>query len=330
MIEQQGNKNGSRKPIERVLPVEREDLLTPSAINHTGCPYIGLEDDPSTRLLFASPAACCHRVDPVSAVDLGHQQTHCLTSVHKLCPVFMRPEWGPIPSELEYVDGSETKDKPRLLWFVLMLTLFGLIAVGFWFGWGNGRFPNAEIESSNSAQPVMAAASLPTDTPVPTVVFTKTSTPLPTATATNTVAPTNTPMPTQTAVATATTVATETLVATETATNVPTATLVPTYTPIAPTKTAVPPMMAEVIVSKLNLRAGPSTEYELIATIDEGEQLELVGRLSDSSWWQVCCVSDLAAWVIGEAIEFPDTAEDVVPIVQGVNSLPSVTATLEP
>ena len=104
MIKQQGNKNGSRKPIEGVLPVEREKPPSPTVTNRAGCPYIGLEDDPSTRLLFASPAACCHRVDPISAIDLGHQQTHCLTSMHKLCSVFMRPEWGPMPPELEYID----------------------------------------------------------------------------------------------------------------------------------------------------------------------------------------------------------------------------------
>ena len=102
--------------------------------------------------------------------------------------------------------------------------------------------------------------------------------------------------------------------------------MVPTYTPVVPvlpTETAVPLLLVEVIVPLLNIRTGPGTDYELLFTVNEGDELELIGRTSDGSWWQICCVNDEVGWVIGEAVQLPPNALDRAKIV----TVPTLQAT---
>ncbi len=138
-----------------------------------------------------------------------------------------------------------------------------------------------------------------------------------------------TTIPTKTAVASATPVPTNTATPQPTATMKPSATLVATlvatFTPIRPTETAVPLLKAVVAVPNLNVRSGPGIAYELLGTIAEGEQVELTGRISDSSWWQICCVNGEPGWVIGEAIEIPEGAETIVPRATVIPALPTPT-----
>lgn len=297
--------NGSsKKPTQK--PAETKP--TPSTpVANEACPFIGLEDDPSTRLLFASPVACCHRADPVDAVDLGHQQAYCLTAVYKLCPVFIRPEWDPLPVELAYHEPERPSSKNRWLWLIIGLVGLGLMA-GALFIWGNGNVTPAlepEVE-----MPAVVIPPTKTPTLAPTVVDVSLLIPTKTAVASATFNPTNTntPLP-------------------STVTMEPSATLVPTYTPVPVllTETAVSVIQAEVAVPFLNVRSGPGTAYDLLATVAEGEQIELTGRVSDSSWWLICCVNGESGWVISEAIEFSEEAKVVVPRVSRIPSTPTPT-----
>jgi len=294
--------NGSsNKPTRK--PVEIKPTSSAIAANEA-CPFIGLEDDPSTRLLFVSAAACCHRSEPVGAVDLSHQQEYCLAPIHKLCPVFMQPEWSPLPVELQYQEPQGPASKKRWLWLVFGLLAVGLVAGGLYI-WGNGNSMTT-IEPEVGV-PAVVVASTDTPTPTPTVVESPTI------------------VATKTAVASATPVPTNTNTPQPTVTIKPSATLVPTYTPVLPTETAVPLVQAVIAVPSLNIRSGPGTDYELLTTIAEGAQVELTGRLSDSSWWRICCVNGQPGWVIGEAIEIPADAEATVPRVTEIPSPPSPT-----
>lgn len=285
--------NGNSKTLAQKQSAVKPTQTESSASSVEACPFIGLEDDPSTRLLFVSPAACCHRAEPVSAIDLGHQQAYCLSSIHKLCPVLMRPEWGPLPPEIEYHEVEVSSTRKRWFWWVLALILLGLFMGGL-FLWGNGRFPSAIEFEPEESMPVVLVASTNTPTSTPTVMAS------------------TTPLPTKTAVPE------PTLTASAAPTILPTATLVPTYTPVPPTKTAVPPIIAVVNVDRLNVRSGPGVDYDLVATIDEGETVELTGRLINGSWWQICCMLGESGWVIGEAVDLPADAENLVPVIENI------------
>jgi uncharacterized protein YraI len=71
-------------------------------------------------------------------------------------------------------------------------------------------------------------------------------------------------------------------------------------------------------VERLNVRSGPSADYDLMTTIDEGETVELTGRLANGSWWQICCVLEESGWVIGEAVDLPTNAKNLVPVIENI------------
>ncbi len=82
----------------------------------------------------------------------------------------------------------------------------------------------------------------------------------------------------------------------------------PTVSPVPPTETALPPIptdtdipptpvpSAEVIVKQMNLRAGPGTNYTIVALLAQGDVLTVVGRSSDSTWLSVRTAKNVAGW----------------------------------
>lgn len=291
-IEQKNHMNGNAKPLSQ-KPPER-DALSPSAMVGKVCPFIGLEDDPSTHLLFASPAAFCHRAEPIGAVALDHQQEYCLTSTHKICPVFTRAEWNPLPTAIEYQEMDSPQADRRWLWFLFGLAALGIV-VGLYFFGGNGRF-STPVETEPNRE-IPAVITNPTDTPAPTITLTPTSLPTKTAVATKTISPT--------------------------ATN----TLMSTWTPSAaetslPLETAVA-VQGEVTTPRLNIRLGPSTDYAVIDVVDQGLLLDVVGQSIDGAWLQICCVAGESGWVFSTAILLPEASEDRIPVVRFTSSVPT-------
>ena len=64
-----------------------------------------------------------------------------------------------------------------------------------------------------------------------------------------------------------------------------------------------PPPQIMIEVSRLNVRSGPSVDYPVVGTVDYGETLQIIGRLNDESWWEVCCIDEGATgWVFSESI----------------------------
>lgn len=66
----------------------------------------------------------------------------------------------------------------------------------------------------------------------------------------------------------------------------------------------------------VNVRSGPSTDFEVVATVERGAEYDIIGVNPERSWWQICCVDGAEAWIIGE---FVDTigAVDSVGVVGG-------------
>jgi len=90
----------------------------------------------------------------------------------------------------------------------------------------------------------------------------------------------------------------------------------------APTATP-PPVQLRIITNDLNVREGPGTSYERIGQLNAGQNVTIISRNPDGSWWNVCCVNGRSGWVIND----PDYVS-----IEG-NSLdvqPSQAATLVP
>jgi hypothetical protein len=59
-----------------------------TTVGAVACPYLGLDGDPRTRFLFATPAHRCHVRRRPAAIDLDHQGRFCLTRDFPTCPRF--------------------------------------------------------------------------------------------------------------------------------------------------------------------------------------------------------------------------------------------------
>lgn len=91
----------------------------------------------------------------------------------------------------------------------------------------------------------------------------------------------------------------------------------PTSTPM-PEPTNVPEENQPPIVtagdSNINVRSGPGTDYDVVGTLSAGQSLEIVGRNSDSSWWQVSAPDGLC-WVSAGVVT-SSNVDDTIPIVE--------------
>ena len=92
----------------------------------------------------------------------------------------------------------------------------------------------------------------------------------------------------------------------EVGTETPTPTVLPSATPT--------PVVAKITGPRVNVRAAPNTDAQIIGKVVEGDQVALIGRNGDSSWFQVR-ISGVAepSWISastmqvssGDAIQLP-------------------------
>jgi uncharacterized protein YraI len=54
-------------------------------------------------------------------------------------------------------------------------------------------------------------------------------------------------------------------------------------------------------VGSLNVRQGPDTRYPTVGTLPQGEQVQILGRNEDSTWWAVSFGGG-TAWVFAELV----------------------------
>jgi len=81
---------------------------------------------------------------------------------------------------------------------------------------------------------------------------------------------------------------------------------------------------AVINIPLVNARSGPGTDYSLVEYVEEGQELEVVGKNIAGDWWKVCCVPDKPAWVIDDYVDLSGPI-DLVPIAPEL--LPSPTPT---
>jgi hypothetical protein len=101
---------------------------------------------------------------------------------------------------------------------------------------------------------------------------------------------------------------------TSTPTLAPTATATITLTP-TPIPTATPvELNLKVIKELVNCRSGPGVVFELINELDQGQNVRVVGRNADSTWWYIrdpgnpggkCWISSDVSEISGNTSELP-------------------------
>jgi len=155
--------------------------------------------------------------------------------------------------------------------------------------------------------------SLPAATFTPTPTFTATPKPAHTP-----VPPSSTPTPIATATPTAT------------ATSVPT--LTPSRTPVPPTSTPTNvratsmPLNPVAIVntSSANLRNGPGTNYDIVGSVQQGDQLPIVAQADNNSWYLITRTDGRRAWIAARiVIVAPPEA-----VIQAVATIPPTAETV--
>ena len=168
------------------------------------------------------------------------------------------------------------------------------------------------IAACDSQQEVVVVPTLmvlPSMTPTDTATLT----PIPTDTAT--ITPTFTETPTETATDTFTPTPTETATDTLTPTFTRTPSRTPTRTPrFTRTPTLTPTPEGDAVVSGVqgvNLRTGPNSGFDIIATLDQGTPLFLIGRTADSLYYEAETLDGLSGWVYAPLVDVFIHVEDL-------------------
>ena len=106
--------------------------------------------------------------------------------------------------------------------------------------------------------------------------------------------------------------ATRTIVAALPATPVPTRVALPTLPP--PTATPAP-VLAKVIEKTVNVRNGPSTKNKVLSSLKQNVQITLVGRNSDSTWFQVNIAGQTEpGWVFAATLQIASGDPNSLPV----------------
>lgn len=148
--------------------------------------------------------------------------------------------------------------------------------------------------------------------------------------ATQTAAVTNTPLPTATDTATPTPTDTATPTATATPTNTPTPTVTrtPTKTPI-PTATSTPAGPLVSLKQGARLREGPGLDHQSISTVRSGQQVSVIERIDDGTWYKVQRLDVReAGWVSADLLNLTNIA--AVSQLPVATPSPTPTATPDP
>ncbi len=140
------------------------------------CPFLGLQEDPTTALNFPSEGNYCHKAQPNAVINRVHQQNFCLTERHIQCPVYKTAKPVPLPFNLASHTLSNAHNR-RILAIASIPVLLAFIAVAVmaWnvFGASLGLF-NKPIPQTGADHSQPSAWKLFTDTATPFTPITPT------------------------------------------------------------------------------------------------------------------------------------------------------------
>lgn len=167
----------------------------------TFCPFVGLADDPQTRLAYPSVWNVCYRVLPPASPRVEHQSAYCLTSGYLACPVLRGKRDAPLPDAIRAPRVESGKRRRRTS--LSVVAAVGLLLLGLVSGWmarsylwpllSPGEAIGVGLPTVSPSPEMVSGDWTPTSSPSPTASFTlapelptSTATPLPTLTPTAT------------------------------------------------------------------------------------------------------------------------------------------------
>jgi hypothetical protein len=114
--------------------------------------------------------------------------------------------------------------------------------------------------------------------------------------------------------------ATSESVATSESNTAPADTSLPTTAPSRP--------QAEIVISSLNMREGPGTDYAVVGAASAGDTFEIIGVDQATGWLQVADADGDACWISGNSkyTRVVGTLDDV-PAIQALPPTPTLTLT---
>ena len=88
--------------------------------------------------------------------------------------------------------------------------------------------------------------------------------------------------------------------------------------PIIPLPKTTPITHVQPLSTDVFIRSGPGTNYTALSKLPVASVMDVVGKMigatPDTSWWQVCCVSEQKGWVRSDVVSVTGPT-DVVPVV---------------
>ena len=93
------------------------------------CPYLGLHDDSSTALAYASPWNYCFRATPPASLQTSYQSEACLCREYIHCTIYTSNKWGRLPRSLRGRLRLSTPKNQFMQTLVRLIILLLLIAI---------------------------------------------------------------------------------------------------------------------------------------------------------------------------------------------------------
>ncbi len=106
----------------------------------------------------------------------------------------------------------------------------------------------------------------------------------------------------------------------------PTQSATPTATP-SPTATLTPTPFIVLDAGRTALREGPGVEYPLVAQLGPDIPITVVGRNTEGTWLQLCCVNGAAVWVAADSVRVVNDVSAVALVQGGEPPTPTWTPT---
>lgn len=103
-------------------------------MNQKRCPYLGLQEDPSTALDFPSDGNRCFHSKLPRPVQAVHQQNFCLSGGHEACPLYQAAQARAVPPALVAKPAPEPKParlSPAALFAPILIAALLLAGVAF-------------------------------------------------------------------------------------------------------------------------------------------------------------------------------------------------------
>lgn len=235
-----------------------------------------------------------------TAKNLAEDFNVVATGGHLASDISRGPISKTVASPPDFAPQVKKRKIPVWIWvgasiFLLACLVVGILAIII--GRGLGTYTQVTVTSANTEEPVVAA------------VMTSTLLP-PTSSLTTDLQPTMTPLPS------------------DTSTHTIEPTIEETMTPSPTAAATITIQEAKINLNSVNVRQGPGTNYQTIATLLRDETVTIIARNDNGTWLNVELPDGKSGWVSSSVLEFTSDSEpSLIPTAATIPIAPSSTPT---